>query len=915
MSSSRSGLRLGRKLAYRLLLHEACRAGDTERHAGLLGELAEALRLTPEELTPLREQEVALADGKPPRPFDPSRAMRAALRVVSRGTDLTEKEAKVLSKLAKVLGIGREQQEEMARALRAEISAGRQSHPSDTSPEHASVEGLPGLLEMASADDYGALEALLDQPPKAEPEPAPAPQAPGPQRLTAFSRPTEPMPAQHPGTVKAAPVEPGPPRPPGAPAGPAAATVQVPPAGPRKPARGARGGPAREPEPPGRTLPITRPMEFSEAPARRLDRRLVAAAALIAAVAISAVAIGLRSSSESDEPPSPARVKAPPPPPVKQPPAARGQGILERALRAFPHRPDPQDRKGAALAGTRRTAELLRQAELAPLVTGSGHVAGDAPTRISNLLRCTQLSSGDDAAARAIVRLARDRGDPMRLEAVLAASRLRLQDVGDAVETLTRSSSPMAKWTGLLAQSRLTGDRRRWEAELAAIKEPMPLGRFLGAAGDPEAVGVLVRCLRSADPATKQAALGLLAQGGNSASGALGNYTCVDAVVETVADPDPRVREAALDCLGQIADRSTLPFVLRTLTSPRAAERLAALRALGAMGDNEAAAPMLEALADPAVEVREGAAAALAGLDDLPVEFLAGRLKRLERGSEVRLLLAHVLLRARHPGILKVLWQLLPALDSTERRLAMEVLEKLAGYRARRAEVAAGLNLAASRASGELSELLADTAKRVAAIEREGADRLAELRKALGTGAPADRIGAAQLLAAALGSEAFEELSQHALAPQAAVRRRVHAVLVRLVRPTDLPFLRELYRAVEPQEQPLVAEGLARHGDPLPVEALAWQLKDAASEGTEKRAFRRLAAWGLARIGVPEAAPHLARALDDTSWQVRAAAAWGLSRSVTLGILGGQDADDIRVRLVDFLRDPRLEVQWAAGGK
>jgi hypothetical protein len=45
---------------------------------------------------------------------------------------------------------------------------------------------------------------------------------------------------------------------------------------------------------------------------------------------------------------------------------------------------------------------------------------------------------------------------------------------------------------------------------------------------------------------------------------------------------------------------------------------------------------------------------------------------------------------------------------------------------------------------------------------------------------------------------------------------------------------------------------------------------------------------------------------------VRALAAWGLTRLTVLGALGPAEADLVRVRLAEILRDRRLEVQWAA---
>ncbi|MBI3893616.1 MAG: HEAT repeat domain-containing protein [Candidatus Wallbacteria bacterium] len=879
MASANPRPRLGRRTAYRILLHEACRAGEVREREPMLRELADALRLEESEIAPLLEQELALCRDKPRRPFEASKAMRAALRIAVAGPAVGEKEAKILSKLARALGISREDQEEMARALSADLAAGRPVEAAQTSPEHRPADAGIEPAELPSSDDYGELVRQLDA--WAAPEESPAPPAPAPAATLEQPR----LPRSAGGAVRG---------------------IRAP--SPQSPS-------AAEP-PAARTVPLTRPAPVHTPLAASRQGLLRAGAA---SCVLLALAIGLKHSSNSGGKPLQVRPRphariehqAAVATPVASAPVP-GAALLPGRAAA---RPPPSLPPGPQFLAAEAAAAAARSRELARIVTANDAIAGDASTRPTNLLRVADLAWGQNESGRALLRIARDRGDSQRLPAVLALSRHRVQDVSDTCETLARSSVQTARWAGLLGLARISGDRHRWEAEVTALKDPWAMARFLGNAGDPEAIPLLVKCLRAPEPGIRLEAVGLLAQGGSAGVGALGDHTAVDAAIELVSDSDPRVRAAALDCLGQIADRSALPFLLRMLSSPRPAERLAALRALAALGDNEAAAPMLAALSDPEVEVREGAAAALAGLDDLPVEFLAGRLKRLERGTEVRLLLAHVLLRPEHPGILKALWPLLPSLDSSERKMAAELLELLAGYRARRSEVSAGVRDALVRSGAELSDALRDAQKRIADMDRDSTDGVAALERDLSQGSDDAQVRASQLLAAVSGAGAFDRIARLARAPHPAVRRKIVAILVRLAHREELPFLRDLLYASHPQEQPLLAEGLARLGDSLASDFFAWQLQSCSGEGMERRAQRRLAAWGLARIGVPEAAGPLLKALGDTSWQVRAVAAWGLSRSVSLGVVGGPEADDVRLRLVDLLRDPRLEVQWAAGGK
>lgn len=946
---------LGRHLGYRIVLHELCRAGEADTRGDLLERLGTMLKLESAEREPLEAKEREECHGKAPRQFDARRAFRAACRAALSDGSLSEREVRILNRLAVCLQLDRAEKRSILAAVKAEglpvavadpDAAAAKASSSDDHPFTVSAEELPDDPNDPedSTDDEETFNKLIFERPTGEilaadldAERNRAEARVEPSRLT----------AQHPPTTAPGPVGAASGRPTvqepraAAPAlGEARATVQNRPAPPSlKPARTAAAEPPPpQPEsvrpkgpaaatltvepPPGKArasramtdVAPTRPSPVLQPPARK--RSMALPAAIFAALVSAGVGGYLwfsQSSPSSDSVASTARRPprtSPPAGPIR-PPAPRPS--FDRLPRPASWRQPPAEPPSPMLELARTWSLRMRRAELGTLLTPSLSLAPSAGLRPSFLVRLVSLGLQDAPVGKALARIAGTPSDPLRLEALVALGRMRDGSLKPTFERLTTSSHPVERGVGLLGLSRLDGDRRRWEQEVGPPDRCWQMGRFLALAGDPESVPLLVRCLRDDDTSRRQESLGLLARGPGGMASPLGTAFAVDAVLETLADPDSPVRLAALDCLSQIGDRSAIPFVIRSLGSPRATERALAAKTLGVLGDSEAVVSLLGALGDPDAAVREQAGLGLAFLDGLPLQFLATRLKAMEKGAEARLSLAGALLRPEHRQVLEVLWPLLPMLERRERQMALDLLTRLGDFPATRALALGGVEQAARAASGDLAEMLTEAGHRLTAAKSKNLDRTPALERQLETGSPEGQLEAAQLLAIVRGRDAMQSLAKLACHPSGAVRRRILALVGAVASRQDLPFLRELFLEATPGEQSILAEHLARLEDATPASYFATQLASAAGDGVESRAQRRLAAWGMARLGVLEAARPLHERLKDSSWPVRALAAWGLMRLTVLGALGPAEADLVRVRLAEMLRDRRLEVQWAAG--
>jgi HEAT repeat protein len=906
---------LGRHLGYRIVLHELCRAGEADTRRDLLERLGTMLKLEGADRAALEAREIEECEGKVPRAFDARRAFRAACRAALSDGGLNEREVRILNRLAACLQLDRAEKKAIVAAVKAELApgAGAEAAPASGKAELlvdqrflVSSEELPDDPE--DSNDDAAFAKLIFERPTGEILAV---------KLDEVQSKLQPPSLKSPRGVQAE--SPFPRAEAGRPKAPAAATVTVEPAPAR--ARASRATPDLAPT---RASPQL-------APPARPRSRVLPAAMLVALLAAGLGGVWFWFARDSADTESPATANRRPPRPTtaaqtRPPPPKAPRPSFDRLPRPAPWQSPPGGSPSPLLALAQASSLRMRRAELGTLLTSSLSLAPSAGLRPSFFVRLVSLGLQDAQVKQALTRIAGASSDPLRLEAMVALGRMREATLQPTFDRLASSSHPVERGVGLLGLSRLDGDRRRWEQETGPADRCWQMGRFLALAGDPESVPLLVRCLRDDDANRRQESLGLLARGPGGMASPLGTAFAVDAVLETLADSDPSVRLAALDCLSQIGDRSCIPFVIRALASPRATERALGAKTLGILGDSEAVVPLLGGLGDAEAAVREQAGLALAFLDGLPLQFLAGRLKTMQKGTEARLSLAGALLRPEHRQVLEVLWPLLPLLERRERQMALDLLTRLADFPSTRARALTGLRTAAQTASGDLAEMLAEATNRVTAAATQKLDRAPALEQQLDAGAaasppgqappsgssPESQLEAAQMLAVARGRESLERLARLACHPNGAVRRRVLALTGALASKEDRPFLRELFLQATPGEQSILAEHLARLEDPTPASYFANQLATAAGDGVESRAQRRLAAWGLARLGVLEAARPLHEALKDSSWPVRALAAWGLTRLTVLGALGPAEADLVRVRLAEILRDRRLEVQWAA---
>lgn len=109
--------------------------------------------------------------------------------------------------------------------------------------------------------------------------------------------------------------------------------------------------------------------------------------------------------------------------------------------------------------------------------------------------------------------------------------------------------------------------------------------------------------------------------------GRLERVDAVDALTDTVDDPDPRVRERAARACGFVGDPRAVGSLADLVTDPVAAVRREAADALGRIGDRRALETLLSLYADEDERVRRIAVGAFGTFgDDRPVEHLVDAL-------------------------------------------------------------------------------------------------------------------------------------------------------------------------------------------------------------------------------------------------------------------------------------------------
>jgi HEAT repeat protein len=390
--------------------------------------------------------------------------------------------------------------------------------------------------------------------------------------------------------------------------------------------------------------------------------------------------------------------------------------------------------------------------------------------------------------------------------------------------------------------------------------------------------------------------------------GNIGSPSCLPLLVRALDDADPNVRVAAAENLGKLGDPAALPHLLKILDGGEVWLKFTVLDALaligvavplsslepllresllkraiydclGALGDAGSIPVLVGGLQEKGKNAREAAALALMRV--------RGRLAEKERQTLVDLPLAALkgsetakplisLLSSTDPAVLEPLVQLVGTIG--DERATAALLSIAADERVR------GTCLDAFRGIGAAAvpELLSLFPEAGAAERAQVAHLLGELGNTYHL----------ELLFAGLDDETPElraacAASLGKLAPQAASRpvakllEDAHAQ----VREAALEALQRMATA-DP-------EAIAAICGELALSASARQRRDAAlllcstKDGDrlsrlakdEEGTVRRAAVASIAKIGNPQALPHLAMALADEEPEVRLAAAQGLAES------------------------------------
>jgi len=450
---------------------------------------------------------------------------------------------------------------------------------------------------------------------------------------------------------------------------------------------------------------------------------------------------------------------------------------------------------------------------------------------------------------------------------------------------------------------------------ITALARPEPALReqavqLIGLVGDRSVAPVLVEYLRDPQMGVRLAVLRAL--------GSLGGEASYDGLLQAIGDP--ATREAALGIVAQITEMSVVEdlktYLQRFLyeSKGQGATRWAAAQALSLLGDEAAVSILLNAMRLPDETIRKPAADALArvrgrravnvliealgdrdwlvrqkaveALSSIQDSRVAAALTPLTRDPEwrVRWALAAALGRVRDHRLFAPLRELARDRDRWVRRMAMDVCGRLDDPRALEIVVH---GLKDPEADVRLGALLSLQRHRDPSL----AGPVAELTQ---DPTPEVRAAAARTLALVAGGTAVDALTLLVHDPVESVRAAIGSVLGELGMDEGLYALEILLRDPAESVRARAGEALAHLGTHSAGEALADALTHAISQD-EARArllamgdlglrvllatarsadpeLRRAAAETLGQTRHPHAAPTLKQMLRDPDHRVRKAA-------------------------------------------
>ena len=538
------------------------------------------------------------------------------------------------------------------------------------------------------------------------------------------------------------------------------------------------------------------------------------------------------------------------------------------------------------------------QRGLGRLLTGSGLFealgAPEAATRRRAALELGRRGESRRAVQSLLAALVEER-DPVVRAAVLDS--LARRGDRDAVESLATSLA-----------SRSSPDRTKIAATLGALAGDRAIRALVATLEDDEvsqaaqdalarigvdAVPHLIRALRA--PAATLPALDVLGQ--------IGDLRAAGPITQMLAAEQESVRIAAMDALAELEDERTATAVAALLDGGSVTVQMRALSTLGRLGAR-AYAPRARAWLDHEdTEVRKVALRALVEMDPVSaLELMEGMLQTNE--GDVARLVVELALAQRHPRAVPLLYGILrEGTRAQEAASALAEVEGGAGIPAliEAAEAEGGARVAAARG---LAVAMRRSARTVSGpVQRRAWLAIAEGAR---SGSDHDRTFTFRALARDPWVEPF--LVQGLSSPRAHVRATAAHGLELLGTISDPG---DLQHALRDERDPEAFRRMAAAALALGVEVRLSELSShlldgetaseamalgavslAASQGRERRAFRRLlrsnlraiqprvkagAAHALALSGDIESWRALVQALEDESPEVRSAAARALA--------------------------------------
>ncbi len=336
---------------------------------------------------------------------------------------------------------------------------------------------------------------------------------------------------------------------------------------------------------------------------RDADYRTLAASALFALGSDAAEAVPALTDALSDES---AAVRAG---------AAQALSVIgspartaERALNKLLEDPEPIVRSSAVLA--------LGEVTGAPSVDTMVTALKDESPRVREVA-AGLLSKMGGSAAPAVIKLAQDKDDNLRVLAIQILGRIKSADavptlintLGDS-ETAVRNASiialsqigepSIAALTGAMTDGEVT---KRWSAAYA-----------LNLVGTAKVAPALVVGLNDKDQRVRELATTGLTRMGKDA---------VDALAVAAKNEDAGMRQMAINALGVAARPEAVPALTIAIKDPDPAVREAAVTALGYTGSDKAIAPLTDAITSEDLNLRAVAIPAFARLGKPAIDALA----------------------------------------------------------------------------------------------------------------------------------------------------------------------------------------------------------------------------------------------------------------------------------------------------